>query len=75
MRASDARLTRAHNSQPGARKRGLVVHQDLIIESTEREYARTAWLIEGPKKEHSLCVLLNGEDYRDPFRRFQFSRR
>jgi len=42
-----------------------VAHEELIIESTEREYARTAWLIEGPKTEHSLCVLLDGEYYRD----------
>jgi len=37
----------------------------MTIKSTEREYARSAWLIEGPKTDHSLCVLLDGEHYRD----------
>jgi enterochelin esterase family protein len=37
----------------------------MVIESTEREYMRTAWLIEGPMTDHSLCVLLDGEHYRD----------
>jgi len=37
----------------------------MSIQSTDREYMRSAWLIEGPKTEHSLCVLLDGELYRD----------
>ena len=37
----------------------------MTIESTEREYVRSAWLVEGPKTEHSLCVLLDGEHYRN----------
>jgi len=37
----------------------------MSIKSTERAYMRSAWLIEGPKTEHSLCVLLDGELYRD----------
>ena len=39
--------------------------EEMTIESTEREYVRSAWLIEGPKTDHSLCVLLDGEHYRD----------
>ena len=39
--------------------------EELTITSTEREYARSAWLVEGPKTDHSLCVLLDGEHYRD----------
>lgn len=38
---------------------------ELTITSTEREYARSAWIVEGPETEHSLCVLLDGEYYRD----------
>lgn len=37
----------------------------MSITSTERAYMRSAWLVEGPKTEHSLCVLLDGELYRD----------
>src|SRR5262245_22373221 len=37
----------------------------MTITSTEREYVRSAWLVEGPKTGHSLCVLLDGEHYRD----------
>ena len=37
----------------------------MTIESTEREYVRSAWLVEGPTTDHSLCVLLDGEHYRD----------
>jgi enterochelin esterase family protein len=37
----------------------------ISIKSTEREYVRSAWLIEGPRTDHSLCVLLDGELYRD----------
>src|SRR5262245_62741689 len=37
----------------------------MTIKSTEREYVRSAWLIEAPKTDHSLCVLLDGEHYRD----------
>ena len=40
----------------------------MSIKSTEREYVRSAWLIEGPKTDHSLCVLLDGEHYRDDVR-------
>ena len=39
--------------------------EELTITSTEREYARSAWLVEGPRTDHSLCVLLDGEHYRD----------
>ncbi len=39
--------------------------EKMSIKSTEREYVRSAWLIEGPKTDHSLCVLLDGEHYRD----------
>lgn len=39
--------------------------EELTIESTERDYVRSAWLVEGPKTDHSLCVLLDGEYYRD----------
>ena len=39
--------------------------EELLITSTEREYARSAWLVAGPETEHSLCVLLDGEHYRD----------
>ena len=42
-----------------------MVEEELTIKSTEREYVRSAWLIEGPKTDHSLCVLLDGEHYRD----------
>jgi enterochelin esterase family protein len=42
-----------------------VAQEELIIESTEGGYARTAWLVEGPHEDHSLCVLLDGELYRD----------
>jgi enterochelin esterase family protein len=42
-----------------------VVEEELTITSTERDYVRSAWLIEGPKTAHSLCVLLDGEHYRD----------
>jgi enterochelin esterase family protein len=42
-----------------------VAVQELSIESTEREYVRSAWLVEGPRTDHSLCVLLDGELYRD----------
>lgn len=38
---------------------------EMSIKSSAREYVRTAWLIEGPKTDHSLCVLLDGEHYRD----------
>jgi enterochelin esterase-like enzyme len=41
------------------------VVEEMTIKSTEREYVRSAWLIEGPKTHHSLCVLLDGEHYRD----------
>ena len=37
----------------------------MTITSTEREYRRSAWLVEGPKTDHSLCVLLDGEHYLD----------
>ena len=39
--------------------------EGMSIRSTEREYVRSAWLIEGPMTDHSLCVLLDGEHYRD----------
>ena len=39
--------------------------EGMSIKSTEREYVRSAWLIEGPKTDHSLCVLLDGQHYRD----------
>jgi enterochelin esterase family protein len=42
-----------------------VLADELTITSTEREYERSAWLIEGPQTDHSLCVLLDGELYRD----------
>jgi enterochelin esterase-like enzyme len=42
-----------------------VVEEEMTIKSTEREYVRSAWLFEGPKTDHSLCVLLDGEKYRD----------
>ncbi len=42
-----------------------VAGQELSIESTGREYVRSAWLVEGPRTDHSLCVLLDGEHYRD----------
>src|SRR4029079_11687954 len=42
-----------------------VLAEEMSIASTEREYVRSAWLIEGPKTAHSLCVLLDGELYRD----------
>jgi enterochelin esterase-like enzyme len=44
---------------------GRVADEEMTIKSTEREYARSAWLIEGPNTEHSLCVLLDGEHYRE----------
>ena len=37
----------------------------MVIRSTEREYARSAWLVAGPPTPHRLCVLLDGEIYRD----------
>lgn len=39
--------------------------EEMSIKSTEREYVRSAWLFEGPQTDHSLCVLLDGEFYRD----------
>ena len=39
--------------------------EEMTITSTEREYRRSAWLVEGPQTDHSLCVLLDGELYRD----------
>ena len=39
--------------------------EEMSIKSTEREYVRSAWIVEGPKTDHSLCVLLDGERYRD----------
>lgn len=42
-----------------------MVDEEMTIESTEGDYVRSAWLIEGPKTDHSLCVLLDGEHYRD----------
>lgn len=38
---------------------------ELIIESTAHAYARTAWLTPGPPVAHALCVMLDGEFYRD----------
>lgn len=38
---------------------------ELTITSSEREYTRPAWLVAGPETAHSLCVLLDGEHYRD----------
>jgi enterochelin esterase-like enzyme len=35
------------------------------LEITSTEYARSAWLVEGPATNHSLCILLDGEHYRD----------
>ena len=37
----------------------------MTINSAERDFERSAWLIEGPQRDHSLCVLLDGELYRD----------
>jgi enterochelin esterase family protein len=42
-----------------------VLYEDMTITGTEREYVRSAWLVEGPATDHSLCVLLDGEHYRD----------
>ena len=42
-----------------------MLYEELTIRSTEREYVRSAWLVEGPRTDHSLCVLLDGEHYRD----------
>jgi enterochelin esterase family protein len=44
------------------------VLEEMSIRSTEREYVRSAWLVEGPKTAHPLCVLLDGEHYRDDVR-------
>jgi enterochelin esterase family protein len=44
---------------------GPVVDEELTIEGTEGAYVRSAWLVEGPKTDHALCVLLDGEHYRD----------
>jgi enterochelin esterase family protein len=44
---------------------GPVAEEEMTIESTQREYVRSAWLVAGPATEHSLCVLLDGEHYRD----------
>lgn len=43
---------------------------ELTIQSTEREYARAAWLLEGPPTPHTLCLLLDGEYYRDNLEAF-----
>jgi enterochelin esterase family protein len=45
-----------------------VLAEEMTIKSTEREYERSAWLVEGPKTDHTLCVLLDGELYRDDVR-------
>jgi enterochelin esterase family protein len=37
----------------------------MSITSTERDFVRSAWLVEGPPTDHALCVLLDGEHYRD----------
>lgn len=37
----------------------------MTIQSTQRAYERSAWLVAGPPTAHSLCVLLDGEYYRD----------
>lgn len=37
--------------------------ESIIIKSADRE--RAAWIVEGPATPHSLCVLLDGEHYRD----------
>jgi enterochelin esterase family protein len=42
-----------------------VIEEELTIQSTHREYARSAWLVKGPPTAHSSCVLLDGEYYRD----------
>ena len=39
--------------------------EEMTTKSTERAYERSAWLVEGPKTDHSLCVLLDREHYRD----------
>ena len=39
--------------------------EEMTINSAERDFERSAWLIEGPQRDHSLCVLLDGELYRD----------
>ena len=44
---------------------GSVLAEEMSVKSTESEYLRPAWIVEGPKTEHSLCVLLDGELYRN----------
>lgn len=39
--------------------------EELTIESTGGDFVRSAWLVAGPTTDHSLCVLLDGEHYRD----------
>lgn len=39
--------------------------EELTIHSTAGAYERAAWLVAGPPAEHSMCVLLDGEYYRD----------
>jgi len=42
-----------------------VTDEELTIESAEGDFVRSAWLVAGPTTELSLCVLLDGEHYRD----------
>jgi enterochelin esterase family protein len=42
-----------------------VIEEELTIESTGGDFVRSAWLVAGPTTDHSLCVLLDGEHYRD----------
>ncbi|MEJ7602992.1 MAG: alpha/beta hydrolase-fold protein [Kofleriaceae bacterium] len=42
-----------------------MIEEELSITSAAGEYVRSAWLVEGPQTAHSLCVLLDGEHYRD----------
>src|SRR5262245_16066911 len=39
--------------------------EHLTIQSAQGDRVRSAWLFAGPKTDHSLCVLLDGEHYRD----------
>jgi enterochelin esterase family protein len=39
--------------------------EEMIIDSADADYSRSAWLVEGPETEHPLCIFLDGEHYRD----------